>query len=81
MSIAQQIHDILSELVVEFQRYEGRVVQPWEAVAPDSPEWEIDDDAWRHALEGAPQWVRDLPVQQHDEPWAYIFDLENDIPV
>jgi hypothetical protein len=75
MSLAQQIHDILSELVVEFQRYE------WQTVAPDSPEWEVDEGAWVRAVEEGPQWIRDMPVQHDDEPWAYIFDLENDIEV
>jgi hypothetical protein len=85
MSVAHQIHDILSELVVEFQRYEGRAVEPWEAVAPDSPEWGVDEAAWRRSIDTAPQWIRDIDALE-DAYWYADFeamdfceDLENDI--
>jgi hypothetical protein len=86
MSVAQQIEDILSELVIEFQHYEGCAVEPWEAVAPDSPEWEVDEAAWRRSMETAPQWVTDLDALE-DAYWYHDFAdmefynglLENDI--
>jgi hypothetical protein len=68
MSVAHQIEQILSELVVEFHRYEGRAVKPWG----------VDEEAWQFSLDTAPQWIRELPVQHYDAPWAAHILYEND---